>query len=178
MLRLTRTTKELKGPLYKHNAGFELKTWFELKRMRVKVQHLLAYERVETSDTQANKLVRYTDKLLTICKKGPICEKTSIVGNDGQLIASLEALPPRYITENHILPEDSQNYSPQDFSWKLGGEYWGYDHVFDSDRRFGKTTDDRDQSIEQYTRDMLDWWTEGQYQEELQEKIYKVFLPR
>lgn len=171
MFRLTRFQHEIKGPIYKHHAGYQNASWAVLKRRRVRVQHLLAYERIETNMNEANTTMRYTDALLNICKKGPKL-------NRSDALPSLEALPPRFVTENHLLPHDSQNYHPKDFQWKIGAEHWGYDTVFESDRRFGKTTKDRDQSIEQYTRDMLDWWTEGPHQEVLQNKIYHTFLPR
>jgi len=162
MLRFSSTLKQVKGHKFKHNAGYELNNWNKMKRARVRVQHLLSYERIEVNENEANVAMRYTDALLNICKKGP----------------RLEALPPRFITENHLLPTDAQNYKPEDFAWKQGAEYWGYDTVHESDRRFGKSTKNRDQSIEQYTRDMLDWWTEGPHQEILQYKIYNTLLPR
>merc|ERR1711881_134387 len=106
---------------------------------------------------------RFTDSLINIAKAGP---------------ATLDALPPREITTNHIQQHDSHSISPHNAQWKFGAEQWAYDHVFPSDRRFAQTTKEKSQSAEQYTRDMLDWWTEGPHQEVLQEKLYNVLIPR
>ena len=117
MLRATASKLQAKGFQFKHNAGYELRSWGQMKRTRVRVQHLLAYERIEVDHKEANKAMRYTDALLNICKKGPKNE-------EGQ--PCLSVLPPRFETDNHRLPFDAQNYKPEDFSWKLGAEFWGY----------------------------------------------------
>merc|ERR1712226_69048 len=137
--------------------------WGILKKTRVHVQNLLCYERIETGKSNAKRVMSYTDSLFNICKKGP---------------ASLSELPPKFETDNHELPFDSHSYAPKQSQYKIGAEYWAYDHVFESDRRFAKTTKDRTQSEHQYTRDILDWWTEGPNQDIIQDKIYQVFLPR
>ena len=136
--------------------------WGTLKKQRVHVQHLLQYERIEVNSEIAKSTMKTTDQLLVICRKGK----------------PLEKLPPKYVTRNHELPHDSMNFFPGSMQFKLGGEPWVYDHVFESDRRFAKTTDEKSQSSDQYTRDMLDWWTEGEHQDLLQEKIYNTLLPR
>ena len=102
----------------------------------------------------------YTDSLFNICRKGP---------------STLSDLPPKFETNNHELPFDSHSYAPEQSQYKIGAEFWAYDHVWESDRRFAKTTKDRSQSELQYTRDMLDWWTEGPNQDIIQDKIYKRF---
>merc|ERR1712183_642126 len=132
---------------FKHGAPRN-SDWGHLKKTRVHVQNLLGYERIETSKGNAKSVMSYTDTLLNICKAGP----------------ALDKLPARTVTTNHELPFDSHSYAPQQSQYKIGAEYWAYDHVWESDRRFAKTTKDRSQHMDQYTRDMLDWWTEGENQ--------------
>jgi len=147
---------------YRHGAVGGSK-WLWVKKNRVYVQHLLKYERIEVGMGEAKNTMRTADTLLNIVKAGP---------------ATLEELPPREITTNHEQQHDSHSFGPHNAQFKFGGETWAYDHVFESDRRFARTTKTRNQSAEQYTRDMLDWWTEGADQVTLQNKIYDVLIPR
>jgi len=151
--------------------------WADLKIRRTKVQHLLAYERVETDKKNLSKTVEYTNKLFELATKIPTSDNSMILQN-GKKLPDLSLLPPMCITDNHKTPVDSLNFAPENLQFHYGNEYWGYEHVFESDRRFGKTSDIRDQSFNQYLRDMLDWWTEGPNQHALQKKIFETFLPR
>lgn len=160
MLRVSRSSAWRAQYAHGHTRGSD---WAMMKKTRVHLQNLLAYERIEVSKANAKRIMNYTDSLINICKKGP---------------AELSALPEKFETHNHELPFDSHSYAPKQAQFKIGAEFWAYDHVWESDRRFAKTTKDRSQSENQYTRDMLDWWTEGPNQEVLQDKIYSVFLPR